>query len=126
MTTADEEYSLEFERLSAAFVDQLPQQIQTLSDDLNAWLSAAPDAARFARLSHKVHQLKGAGGLFGCKGISDEARILEQHLDALPADVTSADETTLNEVELAMDAIRNEIDRIRRERVQSGRPGAQR
>ena len=73
MARGKRDFEREFERLSAAFVDELPLRVQSVSDDVSAWLSAPEEHALYERLSHKVHQLKGAGGTFGCPGLSKAA-----------------------------------------------------
>ncbi len=125
MTAADEEFARESARLSAAFVAQLPRQVQALSDDLVAWLSVPRDAALLERLSHKVHQLKGAGSTFGCSGISDAATALEKHLAALRSDATYESASAMDEVESAMEALRGEANRIFREAAHGGQAGTQ-
>ena len=111
--------------MSAAFVAQLPRQVQALSDDLVAWLSVPRDAALLERLSHKVHQLKGAGSTFGCSGISDSARALEQRLATLRSDATGGSASAMDEVEAAMEALRGEANRIYGESAQGGHRGTQ-
>jgi len=125
MTTEDEQFAREFALLSATFVAQLPRQIQALSDDLVAWTSAPREAALLVRLSHKVHQLKGAGSTFGCNGISDAARALEQHLTASRSDGIGGSASAMDEVEVAMEALRGEANRIYGESTQGGRRGTQ-
>jgi len=120
MTTADEEYSREFARLSATFAAQLPRQVQVLSDDLDAWLLAPGDMARLDTLSHKVHQLKGAGGTFGCSGVSDAARAVEQYLAELRGDVSNASASAMDQIEAAMETLRGEANRISAESAQGG------
>ena len=111
--------------MSAAFVAQLPRQVQALSDDLVAWLSLPREAALLERLSHKVHQLKGAGSTFGCSGISDSARVLEQRLATLRSDATGGSASAMDEVEAAMEALRGEANRIYGESAQRGHRGTQ-
>ena len=125
MITADNEFERELVRLSAAFVAQLPQQVQVLNDDLSTWLSASREAGLFDRLSHKVHQLKGSGSTFGCSGISEAARVLEQHLAASQADATGAAASDLEKIEAAMRTLRGEADRIYRESLRGDQAGAQ-
>jgi len=125
MTAADEEFAREFARLAAAFVAQLPRLVQALSDDLVAGLSVPRDAALLERLSHKVHQLKGAGGTFGCSGISDSARALQQRLATLRSDATGGSASAMDEVEAAMEALRGEANRIYGESAQGGHRGTQ-
>ena len=62
MNEASRRFEREFERLSAAFVEDLPFRVQSVGDAVTAWLAAPDEEALFERLSHKVHQLKGAGG----------------------------------------------------------------
>jgi len=123
MTTADEEFAREVARSSAAFVSQLPRQVQALGDDLVAWLSAPRDAALFDKLSHKLHRLKGAGGTFGCSGISDFASALEQRLNTLRSEATGGSASAMAEFEAAMEALRSEANRIYRESTQDGQGG---
>jgi chemotaxis protein histidine kinase CheA len=80
MGKGEREFHRALERLSAAFVDELPFRVQSVSDDMNAWLSAPDEESLYERLSHKVHQLKGAGSTFGCPGITEAARALERRL----------------------------------------------
>ena len=122
MTTADDEFAQEFARLSAAFVAELPQLVETLNDDLATWLSVSQESVSFDRLSNRLHQLRGSGSTFGCSGISEEARILEQSLAALRADALAAD---INEVKAAMRRLRGEANRIYRESLQGGQAGTQ-
>ena len=124
MTTADEEFAREFARMSAAFVAQLPQQVQALNDDLAAWLSEPRDARLFESLSHKLHQLKGSGSTFGCRGISESAEALERRLTALPTDASSGRASALVEIEAALEALRGETSRVCGESAQGSQPGA--
>jgi len=125
MTTTNDEFARELARLTAAFVAQLPQQVQILNDDLAAWLSASREAGLFDRLSHKVHQLKGSGSTFGCSGVSEAARVLEQRLAVLQSDATGAAASDLEKIEAAMRALRGEADRIYRESLRGDQAGAQ-
>jgi len=125
MITADEQFAQEFAKLSATFVAQLPRQVQALSNDLVAWLSAPRDAALLDRLSHRVHQLRGAGSTFGCCGISDAARALEQYLAEFRSDATGGSASTMDEVKAAMEALRDEANRIYGESAQGGQRGTQ-
>ena len=125
MITVDNEFERELARLSAAFVAQLPQQVQVLNDDLATWLSASREAELFDRLSHKVHQLKGYGSTFGCSGVSEAARVLEQRLAVLQADATSVAASDLEKIEAAMRALRGEADRTYRESLRGHQAGAQ-
>jgi len=125
MITADEQFEQELARLSARFVDQLPRQVQALSDDLVAWLSMPRDAALLERLSHKVHQLKGAGSTFGCSSISDSAKELEQRLDTLRSDATGGSGLAKDEVEAAMEALRGQASQIYEESVRGDQAGTQ-
>ena len=125
MTTSDDEFSRELTRLTTAFAAQLQQQVQSLEDDLAAWLSAPRETALFDTLGHKVHQLKGAGGTFGCSTVSEAAQVLEQRLAALEADATGAAGSDLDEVEAAMQVLRREANRMYRSAAQRGQAGTQ-
>ena len=125
MITADEEFAQEFARLSAAFVAKLPLKIEVLSDDLVAWLLVPRDKAMLDRLSHEVHQLIGAGSTFGCSGISDAARVLEQFLAELRGDVSNASASVIDQIEAAMEALRGEADRIYAESARGGQRRSQ-
>jgi chemotaxis protein histidine kinase CheA len=100
VSTPDEIVAAELERLSAVFAAQLPDQVQAVEKEAIAWLSAPRDAGRYEILSHRVHQLKGAGSTFGCPGISRAAR---------------------EDVESAMAELQNEATRVR---TRSGDPEA--
>jgi chemotaxis protein histidine kinase CheA len=123
MTAADEAFAREFARRSAVFVVRLPRQIEILSDELVAWLSAPSDVAQFEKLSRRVHQLKGAGSTFGCSSISDAARALEQRLAALQTDAPGGPASSMDEVQAAMKTLRGEANRIYRESAQGGQRG---
>ena len=73
MSEVEQKFARELARLSDAFVDELPLRVQSVSEDMSAWLSAPDEEALLERLRHKVHQLKGAGSTFGCPGISAAA-----------------------------------------------------
>jgi len=123
MTVADKEFERELALVSARFVAQLPRQVQVLSDDLVAWLSVPRDAALLKGLSHKVHQLKGAGSTFGCSGISDSAKELEQRLATFQSNATGGSAAAMDEVESAMEALRGEANRIYEESVRGRQAG---
>lgn len=106
MSEADRKFSKELERLSAAFVDELPLRVQSVSDDMSAWLSAPDEDSLFERLSHKVHQLKGAGSTFGCPGISEAAQTLEQRL------VDCRNGSAFDELAVAMRLLQDEAARL--------------
>lgn len=106
MTEAQREFERELERLSAEFVEELPFRVQSLSDDMAAWLSAPHEDSRYERLSHKVHQLKGAGSTFGCPGISELARALEQRLAECRAG------SPPEKLSVAMRLLQDEADRL--------------
>jgi chemotaxis protein histidine kinase CheA len=125
MTAADEEFARQLARMSVTFVAQLPGQVQALSDDLVAWLSAPREAALLERLRHKVHRLKGAGSTFGCSTVSDAARVLEQRLVVLRSDASGGSASALDEIEAAMEALRGEANRIYGESAQGGQAGMQ-
>jgi chemotaxis protein histidine kinase CheA len=106
MGEVDRQFERELERLSAAFVEELPFRVQSVSDDMSAWLRAPNEDSLYERLSHKVHQLKGAGSTFGCPGISDAARVLEQRL------ADSRDGSSLDELTVAMRLLQEETARL--------------
>ena len=110
MSESDRKFQRELARLSAAFVDELPFRVQSVSDDMSAWLSAPDEDSLYERLSHKVHQLKGAGSTFGCPGISEAALTLEQRL----ADCRKG--SRFDELAVAMRLLQDEAARL-----QSGR-----
>ena len=121
MTSPDEIVAMELARLSAAFVAQLPEQIQAVEDDMAAWLDAPQDADRFDILSHKVHQLKGSGSTFGCPGVSRAARTLEQRSGTLRRDIDAGQLPVPAAVESAMVQLQNEA---RRAQTESQKPEA--
>lgn len=106
MRNADRQFEQELERLSAAFIEELPFRVQSVSDDISAWLSAPGEDSLYERLSHKVHQLKGAGSTFGCPGITEAARALEQRL----ADCRNG--PPFDELTVAMRLLREEAARL--------------
>ena len=87
MTTPDELVAMELARLSANFVEQLPEQVRAIESEVAGWLDAPRDAERYETVSHRVHQLKGAGSTFGCPSISRAARRLEQRIRVYRSDV---------------------------------------
>ncbi len=113
MTTPDELVAQELARLSAAFVAQLPEQMQAVEDEMTAWLDAPRDAERFEVLSHRVHQLKGSGSTFGCPGVSEAARTLEQHIGAYWREIDSGQRPANEDVESAMAQLRDAARRAR-------------
>jgi len=120
----NEEITRQLAQKSADFVAQLPHQVQTLTDDLAAWLSAPQEALLFERLKQSVHRLKGAGGTFGCNSISDASRALEQSLTTLrTGNATGGKTLALDEVEVTMEALREEASRIYGESTPGSQPG---
>ncbi|MDH3756695.1 MAG: Hpt domain-containing protein [Gammaproteobacteria bacterium] len=113
MTTPDEIVAMELARLSAAFVSQLPEQVQAVEDEMTAWLDAPRDAERFEILSHRVHQLKGSGSTFGHPGISAAARALEERISAYRRGMDSGELRAPADVESAMAQLQNEARRAR-------------
>jgi chemotaxis protein histidine kinase CheA len=106
MASGDRKFQRELERLSAAFVDELPVRVQSVSDDMTAWLSSPDEDSLYERLSHKVHQLKGAGSTFGCPGISEAARALELRL------ANCRKGSRLDELAVAMHLLQDEATRL--------------
>ena len=106
MNEARRRVEREFERLSAVFVEGVPLRVQSVGDDVTAWLAAPDEEALFERLSHKVHQLKGAGSTFGCPGVSDAARALEQRL------ADCRDGSPFDELAVAMRVLEEEAARL--------------
>jgi chemotaxis protein histidine kinase CheA len=121
MSTPDEIVAAELRRLSAAFMAQLPDQVQAVEEDAIAWLSAPRDAGRYEILSHRVHQLKGAGSTFGCPGISRAARMFERRIAEYRGDLEAGRMPAAEDVESAMAELQNEARRVR---TQSGAPEA--
>jgi chemotaxis protein histidine kinase CheA len=113
MTTPDEIVATELARLSAAFVAQLPGQMQAVEEEMTAWLEAPRDAVRFEVLSHRVHQLKGSGSTFGCPGVSKAARALEQLMGAYRREIDAGACPAAGDVESAMARLQNEAVRAR-------------
>jgi chemotaxis protein histidine kinase CheA len=111
MTSPDDIVAMELARLSAAFVAQLPDQVQAVEDEVTAWLDAPTDAGRFEVLSHRVHQLKGSGSTFGCPEISRAARTLEHHIGALRRNIDAGQLPAPAAVESAMAQLQNEVRR---------------
>jgi chemotaxis protein histidine kinase CheA len=112
MTTPDELVAMELARLSANFVEQLPEQVRAVEDDVAAWLDAPRDAKRYEIVSHRVHQLKGSGSTFGCPGISRAARTLERHIGACRSDVVAGRPPAIAAVESAVEQLQNEATRV--------------
>jgi chemotaxis protein histidine kinase CheA len=110
MSKADRKFERELERLSSVFVDELPFRVQSVNDDMSAWLSSPDEDSLFQRLSHKVHQLKGAGSTFGCPGITEAARSLEQRL------ADCRDGPPFDELALAMRLLQEEAARLKARR----------
>jgi chemotaxis protein histidine kinase CheA len=119
MSTPDEIVAAELQRLSAAFVSQLPEQVQAIEKEAMAWLSAPRDAERYEVLSHRVHQLKGSGSTFGCPGISRVARLFEQRIAEYRQELEAGRLPAAEDVESAMAELQNEARRVR---TQSGDP----
>ena len=111
MSTPDDLVARELARLSAIFVSQLPEQVSGVGDEVAAWLNAPQDTGRYEVLSHKVHQLKGAGSTFGCPGISRAARVLEQDLGAFRREIEDGRIPAAAAIESALAALQNEAQR---------------
>ena len=111
MTTPDELVAMELARLSANFVEQLPEQVCAIESEVAGWLDAPRDAERYETVSHRVHQLKGAGSTFGCPRISRAARRLEQRIRVYRSDVDAGRPPATAPVESAMEQLQNEAKR---------------
>ena len=112
MNSPDKEFERELARLSAAFVEGLPVQVKSVRDELAEWMATPRNTELFERLSHKVHQLKGAGSTFGCPGVSDAARALEHDLASLRAACTADDAAMSGDVETVMQKLQSEMVKI--------------
>jgi len=112
MTTADELVAVELARLSANFVEQLPEQLRAVEQGVAAWLDTPRDAERYDALSHRVHQLKGSGSTFGCQGISRAARQLERHIGVYQHDIHAGRSPPTAAVESAVAQLQNEVTRM--------------
>jgi chemotaxis protein histidine kinase CheA len=112
MPTPDELVARELARLSADFVEQLPQHMQAVENDMTAWLSQPQDTERLEVLSHRVHQLKGSGSTFGCPGISRAARMLERHIGACRGEIVAGRLPATAAVESAVEQLQNEATRV--------------
>ena len=121
MSTPDDIVAAELQRLSAAFVAQLPEQVQAVEEQAMAWLSSPHDAERYEVLSHRVHQLKGSGSTFGCPGISRAARVFERRIAEYRGELEAGRLPAAEDVESAMAELQNEARRVR---TQSGNPEA--
>ena len=77
---------------------------------MSAWLSAPEEDSLYERVSHKVHQLKGAGSTFGCPGITEAARALERRL----ADCRTG--ARFDELAVAMRMLQDEATRLQESR----------
>ena len=106
MNELERKFERELARLSAAFIEELPFRVQSVSDDMSEWLSSPDEEGLYERLSHKVHQLKGSGSTFGCPGISAAARTLEQRL----ADCREG--SPLDELSVALRLLQDEAARL--------------
>ena len=113
MPTPDEIVAAELQRLSAAFVAQLHEQVQAVEEEAMAWLSAPRDAGRYEVLSHRVHQLKGSGSTFGCPGISRAARMFERRIAEYRGELEAGRLPAAEDVEKAMAELQNEARRVR-------------
>lgn len=113
MMTPDERVAIELARLSANFVEQLSEQVGVVDDELAAWLDAPLDTARYESLSHKVHQLKGAGSTFGCPGVSRAAHALERRIGAYRSDIQAGRAPATAAVESALEQLQNEATRAK-------------
>jgi chemotaxis protein histidine kinase CheA len=113
MPTPDEIVAAELQRLSAAFVAQLPEQVRVVEEEAIAWLSAPRDAERYEVLSHRVHQLKGSGSTFGCPGISRAARMFERRIAEYRGELEAGRLPAAEDVEKAMAELQNEARRVR-------------
>ena len=112
MTTPDELVATELARLSASFVEQLPEQVRVVEREVAAWLRAPHDASRYETVSHRVHQLKGSGSTFGCPGISHAARKLERCIRRHRSDIDAGRPPASGAVESAVDRLHNEATRV--------------
>lgn len=112
MNPAPDKFERELARLSAEFVEQLPGRLAMLGEELRAWLSGSQDEEVFSQLSHAVHQLKGAGGTFGCEGVSDAARRLEDSLANFRRHPPGVDPADTSEVEAALARLGAEAARL--------------
>jgi len=108
MSTPDEIVAKELTRLSANFLEHLPQELRAVEDEVTAWLDAPQNTRRFEILSHRVHQLKGSGSTFGCPGISRAARMLEQRMGDLRREIDAGQRPATTDVESAMAQLQNE------------------
>jgi len=112
MTTPDELVATELARLSANFVEQLPEQVHVIAREVATWLHAPRDKARYETVSHRVHQLKGSGSTFGCPGISRTARKLERCIREYRSDIDAGRLPAPGAVESAVDELHNEATRV--------------
>lgn len=112
MTTSDELVAMELERLSANFIAQLPEQLQSLEKGMHAWLDAPHDSRHYEVLSHRVHQLKGSGSTFGCPAISRAAQALERRIGAYRRELDVGATPARTAVESAMIELQNEATRV--------------
>ena len=113
MMAENDSYERELARLTDAFVAALPGRIEALKGDLNLWLCARHDETLFDAVSHDVHQLKGAGGTFGCNSISDAAETLGRRLAAAHKTAPERQNESLRRVAAAMVELQDAADRIR-------------
>lgn len=105
-----EKVRAQLEALRQHFVQQLPNRLQGLENQFECWM-ANQDAALLQEFHRAAHSLTGAGATFGCQGVSDTARVLEQCLKqrmelGQPAD---ADAAAVAQVRSALARVEEEV-----------------
>jgi chemotaxis protein histidine kinase CheA len=71
------------QRFQQEFAQQLPARLQEARQLLAACRAAPADEERLRDLHRCVHKLAGSAGTFGMRGVSEQARVIEEQLEVL-------------------------------------------
>ena len=96
--------------LRRGFVEQLPERLAKLDAAHEAWCNGG--AAELNEYHRLVHSLTGAGATFGCDGISQMARQLENHLKQLSDAGGEVAMEQFADAARLLDKVRAEVGRV--------------
>lgn len=92
------------QRFRQEFAAQLPARLQEARQLLAACRAAPTDGERLRELHRCIHKLAGSAGTFGMGEVSQQARVIEDQLDALSAQEVR-DAAALDGVGVLIDAL---------------------
>ncbi len=104
----EEDLKERFQALQKDYASRLPQKVMELETLWYDVLLGKDKAKSLAKLRRLVHNLAGSGTTFGFKELSENAVLLEVHLDMMIAEGENAIDEKKDQVALLLDNLRHD------------------